>query len=85
MAVLTALAYCGAVFAIFFVTDTSIGAPRIYGVQGRYFIVVLPLLAIIVSALLDRSLGRWTRLAALGSAVISMVALTDALWAAHWH
>jgi hypothetical protein len=84
VAILTALAYCGAVFAIFFVTDTSIGASRIYGVQGRYFIVVLPLLAIIVSALLDRRLGGWTRLAALGGALTSIVAMTDALWEAHW-
>ena len=85
LALAAALAYCCAVFIIFFVTLTPTTADRIHGLQGRYFLVVLPLLAIALSAMLNRhGPGRLAAVAALVSAVLSIVAMTEALWRAHW-
>lgn len=49
-----ALAYCFAVFAIFYLVWTPVDAPMIWGVQGRYFVPALPLIAIVAAAL-----SRW--------------------------
>ena len=85
LALAAALAYCCAVFIIFFVTLTPTTADRIHGLQGRYFLVVLPLLAIALSAMLNRhGPGRLAAVAALVSAVLSIGAMTEALWRAHW-
>ena len=46
----TILGYCLAVCIIFFITLTPSNADRILGLQGRYFIVVLPLIALSMSA-----------------------------------
>ncbi len=81
---LTMLSYCLAVCAIFFITLTPTEAGRIEGLQGRYFLVVLPLLALIASGMVNRSLGRVTALAALTSALVSAAAMLDALWRFHW-
>jgi uncharacterized membrane protein len=84
VALLAALAYCAAVFVIFFITLTPSTAERILGLQGRYFIALLPLLAIVVSAIINRCTGRLAPLAALAGAFISLAAMSDALWRAHW-
>ena len=84
IAFLATLGYCLAVFVIFFVTLTPSTAERIHGLQGRYFIAVLPLLAVILSAIVNRGVGRVAALAAFASAILSIAAMTDALWRAHW-
>jgi hypothetical protein len=81
---LTMLGYCLAVCTIFFVTLTPTEAGRIEGLQGRYFLVVLPLLGLTASAIVNRGLGRATALAALTSALVSAAAMLDALWRFHW-
>jgi uncharacterized membrane protein len=83
-ALLAALAYCAAVFIIFFITLTPSTAERIHGLQGRYFIAVLPLLAIVVSAIINRGTGRLAAVAALAGAFISITAMSEALWRVHW-
>jgi uncharacterized membrane protein len=84
VALLATLGYCLAVFAIFFVTLTPSTAERIHGLQGRYFLAILPLLAVILSAIVNRGVGRLAALAAFASAILSIGAMTDALWRAHW-
>jgi uncharacterized membrane protein len=80
----TALAYCLAVFAAFFITLTPTAAERIHGLQGRYFIVILPLVALSVRAVFNRSLGGAVAAAAMAGACISTAAMMEALWRAHW-
>jgi uncharacterized membrane protein len=84
IAVLAVLLYCLAVFVIFFVTLTPSMDDRIHGLQGRYFIAILPLLALILSAIVNRGVGRLAPLGAFASAFLSIGAMTDALWRAHW-
>jgi uncharacterized membrane protein len=84
IALATTLAYCVAVFAIFFVTLTPTTADRILGLQGRYFIAVLPLLAIVLSALVNRGAGRLAAAAALASTLLSVAVMSEALWRVHW-
>jgi len=84
IASLTGLSYCLAVFAAFFVAFTPPGAERIYGLQGRYFIFVLPLVALAVSALVNRSLGPARPLIALGASFCSFAFMAEALWRVHW-
>jgi uncharacterized membrane protein len=85
VAVATALAYCCAVFIIFFVTLTPTTADRIHGLQGRYFLVLLPLLAIVLSAMLNhRGPGGLHAVSGLAGAFVSMLAMAEALWHAHW-
>jgi uncharacterized membrane protein len=72
------------VFAIFFVTMTPSSAERIYGLQGRYFIVILPPLALIVSAIFNRGLGYTGALAAVTSSLVSAAVMLEALWRVHW-
>jgi uncharacterized membrane protein len=84
IALASALAYCVAVLAIFFVTLTPTTAERIEGLQGRYFIAVLPLLAIVLSALINRGAGRLAAAAALANALVSLAAMSEALWRVHW-
>jgi uncharacterized membrane protein len=45
--------YCLTVFLVFYLTWTSLDAEQIDGVQGRYFVVVLPLVAALLSALIN--------------------------------
>ncbi len=54
VAALTALAYWLFVFFLFWVTSTPVAQDRVLGVQGRYFIVILPLVFLIVAAYLPR-------------------------------
>jgi uncharacterized membrane protein len=84
VALVTAMIYCVGVLAVFFVTETPTGAARIYGLQGRYFIVVVPVAAVIVSALLNRSLGRGRSWVAITSSLVSVAAMMEALWRVHW-
>ena len=84
VSLMTVMVYCVGVLAVFFVTETPTGAARIYGLQGRYFIVVVPLAAVIVSALLNCSLGRGRSWVAITSSVVSVAAMAEALWRVHW-
>jgi uncharacterized membrane protein len=84
MSATTAVAYCLAVFLIFYLVWTGIDDEKIHGVQGRYFLVVLPLAAITISALLNRGLPEavrgWIVAVATtlsGCAVIEAVLRTD--------
>ncbi len=82
----TTLAYCIALFAIFYLVWTPIDADRVWGIQGRYFIPVVPLLAIACAALVDRALPEWTiALMASAAAILSGWACVDAHLRADWN
>ena len=80
----TILAYYLLVCLLFFLTFTPSDADRIYGVQGRYFIVLIPLFALFTSAIVNRRSSPIGEMAALISAVISAAAMLEAVWRMHW-
>jgi uncharacterized membrane protein len=51
---LTLLAYTGLVFLLFFITSTPIDADRVHGLQGRYFVVLVPVVGLLIAALVRR-------------------------------
>jgi uncharacterized membrane protein len=53
-AALVALCYGFAIFLICYVAFTPVGSDQIWGVQGRYFVPALPLLAVTVTSLVKR-------------------------------
>jgi len=85
IASLTVLGYALSVFLIFYLVWTGLELDQIEGVQGRYFVVVLPLVAIIFAALLKGGLSEpsraWT--AVFGS-VLGGCATLDAVLRADW-
>ena len=82
---LTVLAYVVVVYLIFFLTYTPLDVDHVRGVQGRYFIIVLPVAAIFVAAMINRELpnGMPSAIAVAGS-LFSGTATVEALVQAHW-
>jgi hypothetical protein len=82
---LGAVGYFVLVFLIFYLTWTPIDEPKVWGVQGRYFVMMLPLAAICVAALVDRAPRETTTAAiAIAGAILSGSAMIEALWRIHW-
>ena len=81
----TVLAYCLAVFFIFYLVWTPVSADQIRGVQGRYFVPILPLASMTLSALVNRGLPETTRaiIAGLG-AVFCSSATIEAVLRVDW-
>jgi uncharacterized membrane protein len=67
VAAFTAVAYSFVVFLLFFLTSTPIDSDRVHGLQGRYFILLVPLLAVIAATLMRR---RPPAMLAAGAAVL---------------
>lgn len=85
VAALTILIYGAGLYLIAYLVFTPHGAPTIWGVQGRYFAPVLPLLAITVAALTDRSPSQRTTAAlAITLALLSGFASIDAVLSTDW-
>jgi uncharacterized membrane protein len=61
VAAFSAGAYALAVLAVFYLVWTPIDATDVWGVQGRYFIPALPVIAIALACLVDRGLSEGTR------------------------
>jgi uncharacterized membrane protein len=82
---LTVLGYVVVVFLIFFLTYTPLDVDHVRGVQGRYFIIVLPVAAVFVAAMINRELpnGMPSAIAIAGS-LLSGTATVEALFQAHW-
>ncbi len=80
------LGYAAGLYLIGYLVFTPQGAPVIWGIQGRYFAPVLPLLAIAVAALCDRSPGeRITSALAIALALLSGLASIDAVLQTDWN
>jgi len=82
---LSVLGYCFAVFLIFYLVWTPTDSFHVEGVQGRYFIVVLPPLAVMIAAMINRGLQQpIPKLAALAGALLSGVATIEAILRNDW-
>ena len=84
-AVLTIFFYWLALALIFFMALTPIDSPNVSGLQGRYFIVVVPLLAIAIAAALSRGLNEKTiMIASLLAVLLSCSASIEAILRTDW-
>lgn len=85
VAAFTAVAYFLLVFLLLFLTSTTIEDDRIKGVQGRYFLVMVPLVAVFVAALVPRRPSIWApAIAAILLALLSGVAILEAVLRIDW-
>jgi uncharacterized membrane protein len=79
------LAYVAFVYLIFFLTYTPLDTDHVRGVQGRYFVVVLPVAAIFVATVANLEMPRGlTPSLATMAAMLSGVATVQALFHSHW-
>jgi uncharacterized membrane protein len=81
----TTLCYAIVVYFICYLVFTPLDADSVWGVQGRYFVPILPLVAIVVAALANRAPVPWLSaalavFAATLSGVASIVAIIDVDW-----
>jgi uncharacterized membrane protein len=88
VAVITGLAVLGyvvTVYLIFFLTYTPLIVDHVRGVQGRYFLIVLPIAAIFLASMtnIDLPRGVLATIAITGS-LISGTTSFQALLGAHW-
>jgi uncharacterized membrane protein len=80
------LAYIVAVYFVCYLVFTPLDADVVWGVQGRYFVPVLLLVAIAVSALVDRAPPqRLAAAMAMSAAVLSGSASVEAILRADWN
>jgi len=82
---LAGIAYVLAVYLIFYLTWTPADALQIWGVQGRYFVVALPPVALAVAAMTNRGPSETVRSAiAICGAVLSGAAVNEAILRVNW-
>jgi uncharacterized membrane protein len=82
---LVVLSYVIVVYLIFFLTYTPLDVDHVRGVQGRYFVVVLPVAAIFVATVVNRELPSAMPAAiAITGSMIAGIATVEALFQAHW-
>jgi hypothetical protein len=85
MSGLTVLGYITLVYLIFFLTFTPLDIDYVRGVQGRYFVIALPVTAIFVAAAINLKMpARAAAIIATGGGMISGIATVEALFHAHW-
>ena len=82
---LTCIGYIILVYLIFFITYTPVDIDHVRGVQGRYFVIVLPLAAILLAAIANFDLPRGVlAIVAIFGSSLSGIATVQALFQAHW-
>jgi uncharacterized membrane protein len=82
---LTFIGYIVLVYLIFFITYTPIDIDHVRGVQGRYFVISLPLAAIFLAAIANFDLPRGVlAITAIFGSSLSGIATVQALFQAHW-
>ena len=82
---LTFIGYIVLVYLIFFITYTPIDIDHVRGVQGRYFVIALPLAAVFLAAIANFDLPRGVlAIAAIFGSSLSGIATVQALFQAHW-
>ena len=88
VAIVTAIGLVGyviTVYLIFFLTYTTLDVDHVRGVQGRYFVIALPMAAIFIAATINVALPRGLiATMALTGSLISGIASFQALLEAHW-
>jgi Predicted membrane protein (DUF2142) len=81
---LVALSYVILVYLIFFLTYTPLDVDHVRGVQGRYFVIVLPVAAIFVATVINRELpSAMPAATAIAGSMIAGIATVEALFRAH--
>jgi uncharacterized membrane protein len=81
----TILAYVAAIYFVCYLLFTPLEADTVWGVQGRYFIPILSLVAVVVAALVNRGIDeRLTTAMAISAAVLSGCASLEAIVRADW-
>jgi uncharacterized membrane protein len=81
----TVAAYVTAIFLIMFITWTPPAEPGVWGIQGRYFVNVLPALTLLIATVVNRALPSGiVQTAAVLGALLSGLAALEALWRVHW-
>ncbi len=84
-AAITALAYIFIVYLISYLVFTPRGLNTVWGVQGRYFVPILPLVAIMVAAVVNRGPSeRMSAAMAVILAVLSGCASVEAILRVDW-
>src|SRR5437764_11741218 len=79
------LAYVVTVYLIFFLTYTPLDVDHVRGVQGRYFVIALPMAAIFIASMTNVDLPRGVLAAtAITGSLLSGFASFQALLWAHW-
>jgi uncharacterized membrane protein len=82
---LAALSYIVMVYLIFFLTYTPVDSPHVLGVQGRYFVIALPMAAIFTASLINLELPRgMPPLIGITGSMIAGITTLDAVLQAHW-
>jgi uncharacterized membrane protein len=82
---LAVLGYIAVVYLIFFLTYTPLDTDHVRGVQGRYFVIALPVAAIFITAVVNRELPHGMPAAiAIAGSMIAGIATVEALLRAHW-
>jgi Predicted membrane protein (DUF2142) len=82
---LAVLAYVITVYLIFFLTYTPLNIDHVRGVQGRYFVIALPMTAIFFASMFNIDLPRRVLVAtAISGSLLSGIASFQALLEAHW-
>lgn len=82
---LTMLAYVVSVYLVFLLAWSPISDGYIYGVQGRYFVVLLPVAAAVVAALVDWMPPRVVMIGiATAGSILSVAATVDAVGRLDW-
>ncbi len=88
VAVITGLGFLGyivTVYLIFFLTYTPINIDHVRGVQGRYFVIALPMAAIFLASTVNVDLRRGAlAMAAIAGSLLSGITCFTALLEAHW-
>jgi uncharacterized membrane protein len=82
---ITALAYIVVVYFICYLVFTPLDAAVVWGVQGRYFVPILSLVAMVVAAVVNRAPDERLSVAlAISAAVLSGGASVEAILRADW-
>jgi uncharacterized membrane protein len=82
---LVVVGYVTLVYLIFYLVYTPLNVDHVRGVQGRYFVIALPVAAIFIAGLINRELPRGMPAAlAVAGSLISGSATAAALFYAHW-
>ena len=82
---LAVLGYFVLVYLIFFLVYTPIDTDHVRGVQGRYFVIALPVTAVFIAALVNRELPRGMPAAiAIAGSMIAGITTVEAVLRGHW-
>jgi uncharacterized membrane protein len=82
---LTVLGYWAAIFLIFYLAWTPIHTEWIHGIQGRYFTIILAPAVVAIAAMVNRgSREAITATVAIAGAVLSGIAMVDAVIRSQW-